>query len=398
MQVRLPWQTYWSAIELRPPMTVLLRTPAPLISSSRRLATANAKCKLWSITRHCSEFQWSSIEPRIDLARSLAEHALRRYVCELMLQLARGLAHAHHHGIVHSDLKPANVLIGDDGQARLVDFNVAQRDGGRASLFAGGTLPYMAPEAHQLAALRSLGSRTGQRPLFIGCHRFSIAERPNCRLVIPQKPLTQALDACLAERQNLRFAHQMTSTMLRSMCGALLRSSCSRGSNSVIGSADQLARRLATTSATPAAAPRRQSLGGNKRLTKWTIRHPRISSATTVTIVATLAMLLMSTSLIYYRIQYRSAQSAAMVAQFQAELPTALLMAAHYREYGDLEAPTREAAAALLNTLLKPNTEAPHVAVDYLPASDKAMLASNLRELDKTLYLAREDRRQTVPS
>ncbi len=50
-------------------------------------------------------------------------------VCELMLQLARGLAHAHHHGIVHSDLKPANVLIGDDGQARLVDFNVAQRDG-----------------------------------------------------------------------------------------------------------------------------------------------------------------------------------------------------------------------------------------------------------------------------
>ena len=52
-------------------------------------------------------------------------------------------------GIVHCDLKPANVLIADDGQPMLLDFNVAAdresvADWKRARL--GGTLPYMAPE------------------------------------------------------------------------------------------------------------------------------------------------------------------------------------------------------------------------------------------------------------
>ena len=40
-------------------------------------------------------------------------------------RLADGLAHAHERGILHCDLKPANVLIADDGQPMLLDFNVA---------------------------------------------------------------------------------------------------------------------------------------------------------------------------------------------------------------------------------------------------------------------------------
>jgi serine/threonine protein kinase/Tfp pilus assembly protein PilF len=69
--------------------------------------------------------------------------------------LADGLAHAHERGIVHHDLKPANVLITDEGQPMLLDFNLAEdtKRPSTAEALVGGTLPYMAPE--QLEALRS---------------------------------------------------------------------------------------------------------------------------------------------------------------------------------------------------------------------------------------------------
>ncbi|MEM7248082.1 MAG: sigma 54-interacting transcriptional regulator [Acidobacteriota bacterium] len=68
----------------------------------------------------------------------------------LLHQVAAGLAHCHSRGVLHRDLKPTNVLVGDDGQARLVDFGLARLDGPLSSLSdAGqliGTLAYMSPE------------------------------------------------------------------------------------------------------------------------------------------------------------------------------------------------------------------------------------------------------------
>jgi serine/threonine protein kinase/Tfp pilus assembly protein PilF len=61
--------------------------------------------------------------------------------------LAEGLAHAHERGIFHRDVKPANVLVTDEGQPLLLDFNLAE-DTKRIvpSSLVGGTLQYMAPE------------------------------------------------------------------------------------------------------------------------------------------------------------------------------------------------------------------------------------------------------------
>ena len=41
-------------------------------------------------------------------------------------RLADGLAHAHDRGILHRDMKPANILLTDDGRPMLLDFNLAE--------------------------------------------------------------------------------------------------------------------------------------------------------------------------------------------------------------------------------------------------------------------------------
>ena len=60
-------------------------------------------------------------------------------------RLSSALVHSHARGILHGDLKPANVLIGNDGEPALMDFNLSQKVGCVPD-FVGGTIRYMPPE------------------------------------------------------------------------------------------------------------------------------------------------------------------------------------------------------------------------------------------------------------
>jgi serine/threonine-protein kinase len=50
------------------------------------------------------------------------------FAAAIGLEVARALAHAHERGVVHRDVKPANVLVSKTGEVKLVDFGIAQRE------------------------------------------------------------------------------------------------------------------------------------------------------------------------------------------------------------------------------------------------------------------------------
>jgi serine/threonine-protein kinase len=82
---------------------------------------------------------------------SLSEVLKRRTLAvdeavRLVEHVAEGLEAVHACGLVHRDVKPSNIILGDDGVPRLVDFGLAAHLGSPALRAISGSPPYMAPE------------------------------------------------------------------------------------------------------------------------------------------------------------------------------------------------------------------------------------------------------------
>ncbi|WP_306465343.1 MULTISPECIES: serine/threonine-protein kinase [Corallococcus] len=80
-----------------------------------------------------------------------AENPTAKQVTRVLLGVARALAAAHSDGVVHRDVKEANVMVrASDGLAKLVDFGIGDYVGAReltADILPPGTVDYRSPEA-----------------------------------------------------------------------------------------------------------------------------------------------------------------------------------------------------------------------------------------------------------
>src|ERR1700676_139555 len=96
--------------------------------------------------------------------------------------LAKTLGQVHQHGLIHKDIKPANVFVDDTGNAWLTGFGIAsqlphERQSPESPEFIAGTLAYMAPE--QTGRMnRSVDSRSDLYSLGVTLYEMSTGSLP----------------------------------------------------------------------------------------------------------------------------------------------------------------------------------------------------------------------------
>jgi len=213
----------------------------------------------------------------------------------IMLRVADGMAHAHESGILHHDLKPANILLSDDGEPLLLDFNLSSQAAaaGEAAAFVGGTLPYMAPE--HIEALHSGRTVDARSDVYaLGMILFEMLTGQNA-YPLRRGSFEQATSRMLENRQqpapDVRKRNPHVSPGLAAIVGKRLAVEPTRRYDSARQLHEDLKRHVEHRPLRHAAD---RSVA--ERFRKWTRRHPLITSAGSITAMAAAVVLLLAVS------------------------------------------------------------------------------------------------------
>lgn len=88
-----------------------------------------------------------------------------------MSQVLHGLLYLHEQGVIHRDIKGANILTTKEGLVKLADFGVASRTTGLSESSVVGTPYWMAPEVIELS-----GATTASDIWSLGCTVIELLE------------------------------------------------------------------------------------------------------------------------------------------------------------------------------------------------------------------------------
>jgi serine/threonine-protein kinase len=115
---------------------------------ARQISHPNV-CRVYDIGeadgRHFLTMEYIDGEDVASLLRRIGRLP-REKALEIARQLCAGVAAAHDQGVLHCDLKPANIMIDGRGHARIADFGLAVTAHSRRAGEMAGTPAYMAPE------------------------------------------------------------------------------------------------------------------------------------------------------------------------------------------------------------------------------------------------------------
>jgi serine/threonine protein kinase/tetratricopeptide (TPR) repeat protein len=317
-----------------------------------------------------------------------------REVLRIVARLADGLAYAHERGILHQDLKPANVLLTDDGTPMLLDFNLARDTKRRANLAAahvGGTLPYMAPE--QLQAFRDGRSQPDPRSdiysLGLILYELLTLQLPN---PLPHGATDECVTRLIAERRDgppdVRRANGNVTPAVAAIVCRCLEGDVSRRYQSARQLAEDLEQHRADLPLRHASEPWLRERGR-----KWLRRHPRLAAGCVLAIAALAAVVLGGLYLAKSR-QLAIADAAETRRLFSADLRrTRFLLGAPAPTASELTEGTFVARAALARYGILDHDAWDEMPVFMaLPFDERERLRADVREL--LLLLGRGTRLQ----